>query len=441
MATERPNIVFIFTDQQSYRMMSCAGNGDLNTPAMDSIAAYGVRFDRAYCTNPVCVPSRFSLLTGRMPSEIGQRKNSSRELDPIPQHIKERGMGWLMRQAGYETAYGGKVHLPKGMKPEELGFDVISTDQRDQLAEDCVDFLRRDHDDPFLLVASFINPHDICYMGIRDFATSDFDHALVRNGETELACLDEALQRPEGVGDEEFFAEYAPPLPPNFAIQEDEPEAIRMLLKRREFRWRERTEWSEQRWREHRWAYCRLTERVDRQIGRVLDAVRENMNGDTVIIFSSDHGDHDSSHHMEHKTAFYDEASRIPFLISQPGVTAAGAVDSHLVSNGLDLIPTLCDYAGVEPPEDLAGRSLRPLAEGRQPGRWRRYVPVENEIGLAVFTERYKYELHEEGENAEQLIDLQADPHETRNAAGDEDQRDALAEHRELFEEHYGRRV
>ena len=435
---ERPNIVFLFTDQQSYKMMGCAGNRHLSTPAMDSLAASGVRFDRAYCTNPVCVPSRFSLLTGRMPSEIGMRNNSSRHVAAIPDHIKRGGLGWLLREAGYETAYGGKVHLPKGLKPEDLGFDVISTDERDGLAEACAQYVARDHREPYCLVASFINPHDICYMTIRDFATSDEDRMLLRRRRTELASVDEALQRPPGVSDEEFFAHHCPPLPPNFEVQEDEPQAVRMLIRWREFRWKARTQWSEHRWREHRWAYCRLTERVDRQIGRVLDALRASGKGETVLIFSSDHGDHDSSHRMEHKTAFYDEASRIPLIISRRGATRTGAVDRHLVSNGLDLLPTLCDYAGIETPEGLLGRSVRPLAEGREPAGWRRYVPVESEIGRAVFTDRYKYELHDEGESREQLIDMREDPGETRNAADDPDHQRALAEHRALFESHFG---
>ncbi|MFO7956603.1 MAG: sulfatase-like hydrolase/transferase [Candidatus Brocadiia bacterium] len=431
---QRPNIVLIMTDQQNFRMMSCAGNDFVRTPAVDSLAAYGVRFDRAYCTNPVCVPSRFSLFTGRYPSAIGQRSNPSRHLPDVPQSILDGGMGWPLREAGYETAYGGKVHLPKGIQPGDLGFDYITDDERDELADVCADYVRRDHDRPFCLVASFINPHDICYMAIRDFASSDFDNLLLEKGETELARLDCALERPAGVSDEEFYSNYCPPAPPNLEPQEGEPEAVRMLLQQRAFRWKARQEWPEQRWREHRWAYARLTEMVDRQIGRVVDAVRENGNGDTVVIFTSDHGDHDSSHRMEHKTAFYDEAARVPLIICQPGSTVAGGVADNLACNGLDLIPTVCDYAGLDPPVELEGRSLRPLAEGRAPSQWRDHVTIENEIGLCVVTDNYKYMMHDEGENAEQLMDLRRDPFETRNAAGDADLQNALARHREMFE-------
>jgi choline-sulfatase len=431
----RPNVLLFVTDQQSATMVGCAGNPYVRTPAMDSLAATGMRFDRAYCSDPVCVPSRFSLMTGRMPSEIGLRSNNSKHIESIPQHILRGGPGWLLRDAGYRCVYGGKVHLPK-MTPEQLGFEILTADERDGLAADCAAFVSGEHDSPFFLVASFINPHDICYMAIRDFAESQLDHLLIERGDVELATIDEALKLPEGMDREEFFATRCPPLPPNFEPQQDEPEAIRRLLASRSFRRRAREEWPPERWRLHRWAYVRLTEFVDAQIGRVLDALRESgRERDTVVIFTSDHGDNDSAHRMEHKTAFYEEPSRIPLLISQPGRTSPGVVDgAHLVSNGLDLVPTLCDYAGVEPPGDLRGFSLRPLAEGREPDSWRDAVPLESELGRGVVTRRFKYLLYDEGENREQLMDLEGDPHETLNAARDPDKQDVLEALRERFQ-------
>ena len=431
----RPNIVFIFTDQQSAHMMGCAGNPYVNTPAMDSLAASGVQFDRAYCTNPVCVPSRFSLMTGRMPSEIELRNNSAAHLERVPAAITSTGLGWLLRNAGYETVYGGKVHLPK-MTPEDIGFEYLTRDERDGLSDACVEFLERDHDRPFLLVASFINPHDICYMAIRDFRESELDDRLIQSGRVELQTLDQALQLPEGIDEQQFFEEYCPPVPPNFEPQEDEPEAIRIMQSWRPFKKNAREKWSPERWRLHRWAYAKLTEMVDAQIARVLDAIRASgQEENTVVIFSSDHGDHDSAHRMEHKTAFYEEAARVPLIVSQPGTTAPGVVDdTHLVSNGLDLLPTLCDYAGVEVPLGLNGLSFRPLAEGRAPESWRSHLTLENEIGYMVMGTRYKYMLYDEGESREQFIDLDQDPDETRNAARDPDQQEALAEYRQLFD-------
>jgi choline-sulfatase len=432
---DRPNILFICTDQQHAGMLSGAGNGDVRTPALDRLAARGVRFEQTYCTNPVCVPSRFSLFTGRMPSVIGMRGNSAKEAAAPSAAIREAGPGVQLRRAGYRCVYGGKQHLPK-TNAEQLGFDVLTEDERDGLAEQCAAFLADPPAEPFFLVASFINPHDICYMGIRDFAEADFESALLRKGTDELAALDEALRRPAGVDEATFFARHAPPLPPNFEPPDDEPEAIRWLIEQRAFRRRCRAEWSDQRWREHRWAYARLTERVDRQIGRVLDALEANpaLAERTVVIFTSDHGDLDAAHRLEHKTCFYEEAARVPLIVAQPGRTPAGRVDrEHMISNGLDLAPTLGDYAGVDPPADLPGHSFRPLAEGREPGHHRAAAPIENQIGHAVVTPTHKYMLYDFGSSAEQLFDRVRDPHETRNAAHDPDQRAALARHRDLM--------
>lgn len=434
----RPNILLILTDQQHARMLSCAGNPYLKTPAMDSLAQRGVRFERTYCTDPVCVPSRFSLMTGLMPRAIGLRGNVSRHIESIPDDIKENGLGWLMKRAGYDVAYGGKVHLPK-MTAEDVGFEYITADERDELPGVCLDYMLRPREKPFFLVASFINPHDICYMAIREFAESDFDHLLLERGEVELATLDKALQLPQGVPEEEFWARYCPPLPPNFEPQEEEPGAIRALLRQRRFRERARAEWSEEKWRLHRWAYARLTEMVDRQIGELLQGLQESRLGEeTVVIFTSDHGDMDAAHRMEHKTAFYDEAARVPLIVSSPTGKARGVVDeTHLISNGLDLLPTICDYAEAPCPKDLPGRSFRSLVEGQGPASWRTYVPLESEIGRMIVTGRYKYMLFDEGEHREQLFDLQADPYEMRSFAGEADYWHVLLEHRRLFREEW----
>ncbi len=430
----RPNILFICTYQQSSHMMSCTGYPHVNTPAMDSLAERGVRFDRAYCTNPVCSPSRFSMITGRYPSEIGQRENGVPHLDALPDHILSRSLGWLMREAGYETVYGGKEHLPKS-RAVDHGFDYICGDERMGLAHACADYLRQNHDKPFLLVAHFINPHDICYMAIRAFAETDQEKRLTSRGKKELEALDQSLRLPDGMSEEEFFDSVCPPLPPNFEPQEDEPEAVRAFLAQRPFKQKAREQWTEKEWRMHRWAYRNLTEMVDAEIGVVLDALRESgLEENTVVVFTSDHGDHDSSHRMEHKTTPYEEAARIPFIVSQPGVTPAGTVNTtHLISNGLDFVPTCCDYAGIEPPEDLLGRSFRGIAESQAVDEWRDFLLIESEVSRAIVTQDFKYILYDEGESREQLIDLVDDPHETRNAAKDDGNRDTLESLRRML--------
>ncbi len=427
----RPNILLIITDQQHAGMMSCTGNPHVRTPAFDSLAAAGMRFERAYAANPVCVPSRFSMFTGRMPSEVGMRENHGLPgRRPVPDDILASAMGHLFRRAGYQTVYGGKTHWPRGMTVKTIGFEPLTPDQRDGLADAAARFLHRRHEKPFLLVTSFINPHDICYMAIDAYTRAIGKE--VRGRHIERKRLAEALRLPEGVSREAFFADRCPPLPPNHAIPPGEPESIARLVGQRTFREWVRRNWSDDQWRLHRWAYARLTERVDAQVGRVLAALREaGLEERTLVVFVSDHGDHDGAHHLEHKSTLYEEASRVPFIVSHKGLTRAGHADrEHLVSTGLDLVPTLCDAAGISPPEGLRGRSVLALAEGRSADPWRDDLVIESETGRMLRTGRYKYNLYDKGAHREQLIDIEKDPGEMVNLAAEAECRDVLNDHR-----------
>jgi choline-sulfatase len=253
---------------------------------------------------------------------------------------------------------------------------------------------------------------------------------------TAQRTLAEAMKLPEGVSEEEFFEKHCPPLPENFEPQQDEPQAIRSLLTRRAFRMNARKNYSERDWRLHRWAYCRLTEVVDRQIQVVLDALNESgRERETLLIFSSDHGDMDSAHRTEHKTMLYEESANIPLMAMWKGHIPAGRVDrEHLVSNGLDLLPTVCDYAGIKGVSDPRGRSLRPLFEGRNV-EWRRSLGVESEIGrMVVDQDQYKYIRYDAAGEEEQLLDLKNDPHETRHFTNDPEYKSRLADLRNNFE-------
>ncbi|MCX7014907.1 MAG: sulfatase-like hydrolase/transferase [Candidatus Sumerlaeota bacterium] len=428
----RPNLLFIFTDQQRADMMSCAGNRWLKTPAMDSIAANGARFELAYAVNPVCAPARFGLMTGAMPSRIGMEENSDIK-NKVAEDILAHSLGRIFREAGYETAYGGKVHLP--MKTDQIGFDYITKDERDQLAEACAAFLRRKRDRPFLLVASFINPHDICGMASSAYKQSQSAKKASATSPSRLAA---GLKLPEGMSRHEFVDKNCPPLPANFEIPEGEPDGVKQADPRA-FRFWVREHWTEDDWRLHRWRYGRLTEQVDGEIGVVLRALREaGLEENTLIVFSSDHGDMDASHRLEHKSVLYEEAMRVPFLVSWKGVTKPGLVDGeHLVSAGLDLIPTLCDFAGVACPKQLAGRGVRALAEGRAPDQWRKTLVIESNHCRAIRTARFKYTVYDVGEDREALVDLQNDPGEMKNLARDPAHRETLLECRKLLQDWY----
>jgi len=416
------------TDQQSAHMMSCAGDKWLKTPALDELAATGIRFERAYATNPVCVPSRFSLQTGRMPSAIGMRSNANR---PVPDSMARESLGVLFSNAGYETAYGGKVHLP-GQLNRLPGYRSLTADSRKGLADQCAKFIKGEHDKPFFLFASFMNPHDICYMAIND--------ALRARGRAPFGNLDSKTC--ERVVDE--LRKKAPrdltPLPANHAVGKQEPEAITTKYLPAKFagiqyRKHARHVWEEGDWRIFRDTYRRLTEMVDEEIGQVLNALKEaGLQENTLVVFTSDHGDMDGAHKLQHKSVLYEEAARVPFLMSFKGKIKAGVVDDkHLISNGLDLLPTLCDYAGIETPKGLAGRSVRPIAEGMPDTDWRDYLVVESQYGRMLRTDRFKYCVYDSGRHHEQLIDLGNDPGEITNLAGDEKYEEILNRHRQLL--------
>lgn len=422
-APERPNVLFICTDQQQAGMLSCAGNRWLKTPAMDSIAANGTRFTRAYCVNPVCVPSRTGMFTGYTPARLGIEVNGDKGKVRIPSEIQQQGLGSLFRNAGFETAYAGKVHVVGGVA--SLGFTELKTNcSDDETAAASVAFLKQKHEKPFLLVTSFVNPHDICYLEFGSSKRSKAGKESEEEGDEEAkANVTAALKRPEGISEKEFFASHCPPLPANAELQQGAPDV-----------WGQgSSKWSVEQWRQHRWVYCRLTEQVDREIGRVLQALRDDgLEENTLIVFTSDHGEMNGAHQARLKTKFFEESAGVPFIVSLKGVTKPGLVDNqHLVSSGQDLIPTLCDFAGIKPPDALLGRSVRPLAEGRAAPDWRPYVVSETRGGRMLCSGRYKYCIYETGLRREQLVDLEKDPGEMINLATDPTHRDVLLRHRQ----------
>ncbi|MCK4921922.1 MAG: sulfatase-like hydrolase/transferase [Bacteroidales bacterium] len=443
---ERPNIIYIFTDQQSANMMSCAGNEWLNTPAMDYIADNGVRFTRAYAPNPVCSPARVSLMTGRFPGyfndENGNQVRENKGSMKIPQvsdEVLNTSIAPFLKKADYELYYGGKEHLPKSLTPKVLGFNDFCDDERGELSLEAAKIIKSDHDRPYFMVISLINPHDICYMALRQMATSENDAKILKRATVELTMLDSAMKIPEGISYDQFIESYCPPVPANYEPQFEEPEAVKKLINARPFRKNARINFTEDQWRHHRYAYHRLTEFVDDKIQTILDAVKESgQENNTLIIFSSDHGDMSASHRMEHKSVLYEESANIPFMAMWKGKIRGGRVDNkHLVSNGLDLLPTVCDYAGIEGVSDPRGKSLRPLFEEKKV-KWRETLGVESEIGrMVVDQDGFKYIRYDGAGIEEQLLYLKEDPFETTHFTNDPRYTDRLNALREVYEKEW----
>ena len=418
----KPNILFIMTDQQHSNMMSCAGNESLKTPYLDALSSEGVRFTRAYCSNPVCTPSRISMATGMMPGRLGVDNNAGADSDKIDvPEILNNSMGRLMKKAGYETFHGGKAHLGKHLQPSlETGYDVIHPNDREELPKQCIDFMSKKRDKPFFAIASFINPHDVCFI-----------HQAKNgiNSEGILPLYEQAKKLP---------VESLPPLPDNYAIPEKEPFGLKSLTSSTAVTPSQimRDEYDEVEWRIYRWIYHRLMEQVDALIGELLQGLKESgQYDDTLVLFTSDHGNMDASHRLSSKGFCYEESVGVPLLIKPPkGEGVIDREDSSLISTGLDILPTFCDYAGIEKPKHFMGKSLKPLSENKEREPFRNYVASENHGFKMIKTESYKYSIFSEGKE-ELLINTVQDPGEMVNLAGDKKYEEILSAHRNLCRE------
>lgn len=434
---KHPNILLVFTDQQNINMMSASGNPYLHTPAMDNLAQHGVMFLQSYCTSPVCGPARSSILSGRMPHETGVEWNG----DSMKEEIINAGE--IFREAGYNTVWAGKWHLPesypqraKSRQKQIKGFDLLpfwdpneerwmlGAETDPPLTEAVVDFLNQyDSEAPFFLGVSYHNPHDICFYPRKAGWVTDNDSLL----EIRYYGFKHKLPDPIGIHPDHFSN--LPALPVNHNADPDEPEFIRdKRTYHKEYGMETKLAWdefTEKEWRGYLHAYCRLTEMVDTEIGKVLDALTANgFAENTIVIFTSDHGDGAASHKWAAKLSLYEESSKIPLIIKWPGHLPAGQQDEHHLVSQIDILPTICDYAGIETSVSFTGRSLEPIIEDPD-ADWREYLVVEladykpdsTRKGRMVRSHRYKYNIYSHGERNEQLFDLLNDPGETNNLA------------------------
>ncbi|HZY63420.1 MAG TPA: sulfatase-like hydrolase/transferase [Edaphobacter sp.] len=420
--TARPNILLLITDQQSADTASYRiGTRYIHTPNIDSLAASGTSFTRAYCANPLCVPSRASMFTGRYPTETGVMDNSDLynvRLDTRKFHC----MGKIFQRAGYKSAYFGKWHLPWRVDDTGAhGFTTMATTVNDDTATafSASEFLQSKPDAPFLLVASFLNPHNIC--------------EWARGQQLPLGSIGQPPR-----------LDRCPPLRANHLPQKNEPDIISLM--RRSYQSSPTFpvgNFSEKQWREYLWAYYRLIEKADAQIGVALKALRDSgLDRNTVIVFTADHGDCQGAHGWNQKTVFYDEASRVPLIISSK--SRASGTSTQLVNTGIDLIPTLCDLAGINTPPELPGISVKSAnVHSRQ------YIVASNKMvqgapvdgrkpvtsGRMVRSQRYKYCVYDKGDHRESLVDLEKDPGEMTNLAGEQRFSKELDQHRAMLKE------
>jgi len=453
VTVQHPNILLIFTDQQNANMMSAVGNPYLNTPAMDYLAKEGTMFLQAYCTSPVCAPARSSIISGRMPHETGVEWNGDEMLEKV------FNAGQIFRNAGYQTVWAGKWHLPESYpqrsaarQKEIRGFDMLSfydpevknwmlgSETDPPLSEAVVNFIDNyDGEKPFFLAVSYHNPHDICFYPRKAGWFTEMDSLL------EIRHYGFKYRLPDVIGTHPDYIQGLPPLPHNYKINTGEPEFIQTKRQEHDEYGVEtkfaNQEFTEKEWRGYYYAYCRLTEMVDKEIGMVMKALRKNgYDKNTLVIFTSDHGDGAASHQWAAKLSFYEEASKVPLIVFWPERIPSSQVDDgHLVSQ-IDILPTLCDYAGIDPKVTFTGYSLRQIIENPE-ADWREYLVVEladykpdqSRKGRMVRTKNYKYNVYNQGKNNEQLFDLGKDPGETQNLASQPLLKELKNQHREYL--------
>lgn len=413
-AADPPNIIYIMTDQHTATALSCAGDKDVKTPNIDRLAARGVRFENAYCAMPLSGPSRAAMFTGHVPSEVGLMKNNA----PMSEALKQQSLGVLLKKAGYECTYAGKWHVHTPSIPDlEFGFDSIHPHTDYGLAEKCVEYLNSKPKKPFFLVASFDNPHNIC--------------EYARSQNMPFAVIDE----PQSITD-------CPNLPVNFSVNPYDAEAV-ALGKAESYVVHPTANYTLDDWRRYRNMYYRLVEKVDGEIGQLIDAIDANKLWDnTVIIFTADHGDGNGAHQWNQKTALYEEVVNVPFITCWPKQKKAGIVLPQLINNGTDFMVTLLDVAGVQQPEGLSGVSFLDLMKNPDATRQHQpYVVAETLFyngqirGWMVRTDRYKYLLYDRGRYREQLYDMQQDRGEMRNLAIESKHKETLKQHRAILDE------
>jgi choline-sulfatase len=421
----RPNILLIMSDEHGPMFSSTYGHPIVRSPNLDRLAAGGVTFDAAYCPSPLCVPSRAAFMTGQHLHRVGAYDNGA----PFPSDAAT--WAHMLRAAGYEVVLDGKMHF---IGPDTLhGFDrQLARDTRGRIAG-----------------SAWLDPFP---RGFRDGATTRrwVEEAgpgkkanLVFDDEVEAAALGylqekerAATEQPKQpwalcvsflaphfplVVPEPYFSMYYPdnvdlPVIPLGHVEGQHPAHERGRLAYDLY------DYSEEQIRRCRAAYYGLVTHLDERIGRLLEAIsvpalREN----TVVIYTSDHGEFIGEHGLWWKNDFYEHSARVPLIVSWPGQFQGGRRFGGAVSL-LDLTRTLIDLAGAPEPGDLAGDSLLPVLRDPDGVVWKDeafceyYGHSTNRAQRMIRTGRWKL-CYYHGEPVE-LYDLQADPGEFDNLAG-----------------------
>jgi arylsulfatase A-like enzyme len=430
-----PNLLFLITDQQ--QAATVAPGSPCLTPHLDALAARGTQFNRCYAPNPICSPSRASLMTGLLPHDHGM-VDVTHAVPPYRAELQPGLSFWpqALQAAGYRTAYFGKWHVERTNRLEQFGFDDYDVARYHQL-QGLVE--RPGPMQPRGVVRQPGYRDFLLYGVVDEPAERTPEWALYQDG---VRFLRQAARRPDQpwalflsseaphdpyIAPRAYYERYDParlPRPASF----DDPLAGRPALYRR----------IQQVWRDLDWpqfaeataCYYALCSLLDDLIGGLLaDLAALGMAGNTIVVFTSDHGDYLGAHRLFLKgIPAFEEAYRVPLILAGPGIPAGTQVDQ--VAGLLDLPPTLLELL-LGQPWNGHGRSLAPLLAG-QPADWpdEAYAEMQGQRFAyqqrIVWQKNWKYVFNTFDED--ELYDLGADPHELRNLAADPDHRATLDE-------------
>jgi choline-sulfatase len=409
----RPNILIFLPDEQSVHALGCYGNQTVESPHIDALAAQGVTLDAAYSNYPLCVPSRLSLLSGKHPHKIDAWDNRS-VLDP-----SARTFAGDLTAAGYRTCLIGKMHFageeqrygfeerPYGdllgwshqPDPPETARDLsriaagpseipLEQTQEEIVNREALAFLRQQREAeperPWLLVLGYNRPHF-------------------------------PLRPPRKWWDRYWPHGYDMP-----RVPEGHVDALHPWIKAVRHR-SDGDGFSEEQVARARAAYYACVSYVDEKVGEVLGELdRLGLSDETLVVFTSDHGEMIGAHDMWGKRTFYEGSARVPFVVRWPGRIPAGArVESP--AELVDLYPTLCAAATVTPPDDLDGASLLPLLSG-DASSWRNVAVSDYCQWLpapARMVRKGDWKLNYYTGAGFELFNVREDPDELRDLSGE----------------------
>lgn len=458
---ERPNILFVMTDQHRWDCLGANGNRLIRTPNLDALAAAGANFTHFFVQAPVCVPSRASFFTGRYPHSHKNRVNYT------PLDRREVLMQARLRDAGYQTAAVGKLHYhpPTASEARRTGFDFVELHDAVAPLDPFSDYVAwRKQNDPrseigYRALAKDIpggsNPYrqaieerftETSWVGLR---TRHYIKQLAAGGRPFF--LFSSFWKPHAPFEvpqpfDSLYDDVEIPLPEQMTLDEIKrlPAPLRLLILRG--RPVHETDPARLQWMYR--SYYGAISHIDREVGRILSTLEEaGIAENTIVVFSSDHGDQLLEHGLMGKNCFFEASIRVPFILRWPGRIPPRHSDELVES--VDLVPTLFELAGLPEPYPSQGRSLVPLITESD----RNYVPrpavfsenvipevitsgrldfefvkgegikgVRHPDAKMVRTRRWKYVYYPDGDA--ELYDLQTDSGERSNLAGKVDYRD-----------------